>query len=132
MKDEHDKRTLELVEAATPAGARPHGRIPAGVASIQIVKPAPALKSQDALYVAEQRAKQQMESWLPATLVAHSFGVTPRRIRFLLSSGRLVGRQLENGYWEVSYPYRYVMGRRGPKLQMQRPKEVKKVELRAV
>jgi hypothetical protein len=87
------------------------------------------LLKQDALYVAQQRARQNMESWLPVSMVANQFGVTSRRIRALLAVGRLKGRQLENGYWEVAYPYFFAMGRRGPKLLMQRPK---KVELRAV
>lgn len=34
--------------------------------------------------------------------------------------GRLAGRMLPNGYWEVFYPYRYTFGTRGPTLQRYR------------
>jgi hypothetical protein len=81
-------------------------------------------RRQGAAYVAEQRARQGMESWLPVSMVATQFGVTSRRIRALLAECRLKGRQLENGYWEVAYPYVTVMGRRGPKLLMRGPKKV--------
>jgi hypothetical protein len=84
---------------------------------------------QDAFYVAKQRERQGMESWLPVSLTANYFGVTPRRIRAQLAAGRLAGRQLENGYWEVAYPYRVAMGRRGPRRLLERPK---KVELKLV
>ncbi len=56
---------------------------------------------------------------LPVSAVAREWGVTPRRVRALLVAGRLSGRQLANGYWEVFYPYRYVFGKRGPVLKCQ-------------
>jgi hypothetical protein len=38
----------------------------------------------------------------------------------MLVEGRLNGRRLENGYWEVFYPYSYVFGTRGPQIKRQR------------
>ena len=52
-------------------------------------------------------------SFVPVSLAAKDWKVTPRRIRFLLADGRLQGRRLENGYWEVSYPYQFTFGSRG-------------------
>jgi len=46
--------------------------------------------------------------------VAREWGISSRRVRVMLAEGRLDGRQLDNGYWEVCYPYRYVFGTRGP------------------
>lgn len=48
----------------------------------------------------------------------------------MLMEGRLAGRQLENSYWEVFYPYRYVFGTRGPAIKRQRdlPDKPKKPE----
>jgi hypothetical protein len=89
MKDGHDKRTLELIA------------------------PAP----QDALYVAQQRARLLMETFLPVSMVAKDWKVSARRIRALLLSGRLKGRQQANGYWEVAYPYSYTFGTHGPALR---------------
>ena len=57
-----------------------------------------------------------METWLPVSFVAVKYGVSARRIRALLAVGRLKGRQLANGYWEVSFPPNIQMGRRGPQL----------------
>ena len=67
--------------------------------------------------------------WLPVSMVAKEFGVTPRRIRALLAAGRLFGCKYANGYWEVLFPYRIVTARRGPQLLVRRPK---KPELEAV
>lgn len=58
-------------------------------------------------------------NYVPVSFVANDWKVTPRRIRSLLAEKRLEGRQLENGYWEVAYPYRYIMGMRGPVLKRQ-------------
>jgi hypothetical protein len=76
--------------------------------------------------------------FVPVAFVAKDWNVTPRRIRFLLSVGRLEGRLLENGYWEVVYPYSFTFGTRGPSLKRQQkpPKRAKpsteKPELRSV
>ncbi len=59
-------------------------------------------------------------SFVPVSSVARDWGISSRRVRMMLTEGRLDGRQLENGYWEVSYPYRYVFGTRGPAIKRQR------------
>ena len=51
--------------------------------------------------------------------VARDWNITPRRVRVMLSEGRLNGRQLPNGVWEVFFPYSYVFGTRGPTLKRQ-------------
>ncbi len=51
--------------------------------------------------------------FVPVALAAKDWNVSPRRIRFLLASKRLEGLQGANGYWMVSYPYRYTFGARG-------------------
>jgi hypothetical protein len=43
-------------------------------------------------------------TFVPVSMAAHDWKVTPRRIRHLLSTGRLEGRQGVNGYWEVGLP----------------------------
>lgn len=59
-------------------------------------------------------------SFVPVSSVARDWGISSRRVRMMLTEGRLDGHQLENGYWEVSYPYRYVFGTRGPAIKRQR------------
>jgi hypothetical protein len=59
------------------------------------------------------------QRFVPVSFVAKDWKVTPRRIRFLLTSGRLAGRVLENGCWEVLYPYFLSLGTRGPALKQQ-------------
>ena len=71
----------------------------------------------DALQEAKQRARLLLDSFVPVSLVTKDWCVTPRRVRVLLAAGRLAGRQLENGYWEVAYPYTMTEGRRGPALR---------------
>lgn len=61
-----------------------------------------------------------MRSVVPASSVARDWGISARRVRVMLADGRLEGRQLENGYWEVYFPYRYVFGTRGPAIKRQR------------
>lgn len=72
--------------------------------------------------------------YVPVSFVAKDWNVTPRRIRALLASGRLVGCLRENGYWEVRFPYLFTFGTRGPSLKRQQrpPKRPKKSELKAV
>jgi len=61
--------------------------------------------------------------FVPVSFVAKDWNVTPRRIRSLLAAQRLEGRQEANGYWEVAYPYRFIIGTRGPVLKrQQKPK----------
>ncbi len=57
---------------------------------------------------------------VPVSSVAREWGISVRRVRVMLVEGRLSGRQLDNGYWEVFYPYRYVFGTRGPAIKRQR------------
>jgi hypothetical protein len=60
---------------------------------------------------------EKLAFFVPVSFVAKDWGVTPRRIRVLLREGRLQGRLLTNGYWEVRYPYLYLFGTRGPALK---------------
>lgn len=118
MKDEHDNHTGDLLQAAGDGGRQRSGRTAAAVAC-----------DDRQLYTAEQRA----ETWLPPSLVARQWNVSSRRVRALLASGRLKGRQNENGYWEVCFPYTITEGRRGPPLRRRETKnKSKKVELRLV
>ena len=56
-------------------------------------------------------------------MAARDWKVTPRRIRFLLGSGRLEGREGVNGYWVVSFFYHFTFGSRGTGLERFRVKE---------
>ncbi|HET7831417.1 MAG TPA: hypothetical protein VFK88_00480 [Gallionella sp.] len=57
--------------------------------------------------------------YMPVSFVAKDWNITPRRVRALLTQGRLLGRVQENGYWEVQYPYQFTFGTRGPSLKRQ-------------
>lgn len=70
--------------------------------------------------------------WVPVSFVADSHGVSTRRIRALLAEGRIDGRQLENGYWQVSWPLRIQLGRRGPQIAFLQPRSLKRPELKTV
>lgn len=72
--------------------------------------------------------------FVPVSFAAKDWSVTPRRIRSLLTAQRLEGRREANGYWEVAYPYRFIIGTRGPALKrQQKPKRGRpKAELSAV
>ena len=59
--------------------------------------------------------------FVPVSFVANDWKVTARRIRFLLTAERLEGRRSDNGYWEVAYPYRFLIGTRGPALKRSQP-----------
>lgn len=73
-------------------------------------------------------------NYVPVSFVAKDWDVTPRRIRSLLAENRLAGRREANGYWEVAYPYRFIIGTRGPVLKRQqkpkrgRPKSEERAE----
>ena len=54
---------------------------------------------------------------VPVSFVAKDWGVSTRRIRALLSCGRLEGCRRENGYGEVFQPYTVTHGLRGPALK---------------
>lgn len=61
-------------------------------------------------------------SLVPVSAVARHWGISPRRVRQMLEQGRLEGQQRDNGYWEVLYPYRYLLGTRGPRMSQHREK----------
>lgn len=61
--------------------------------------------------------------YVPVSFVAKDWKVTPRRIRALLAAGRLDGRLMVNGFWEVRFPYLFAFGTRGPALKRTRPPE---------
>ena len=58
-------------------------------------------------------------SVVSVSVVARDWNISARRVRVMLAQGRLSGRQLDNGYWEVIYPYSYVFGTRGPSIRRQ-------------
>ena len=62
-------------------------------------------------------------AYVPVSMAAKDWKVTPRRIRALLSEGRLLGRLQANGYWEVRFPYSFTFGTRGPSLKRQQKPE---------
>ena len=78
-------------------------------------------------YNPPQGAKPEMEGYplgfgrsvVSVSVVARDWNISARRVRVMLAQGRLSGRQLDNGYWEVIYPYSYVFGTRGPSIRRQ-------------
>lgn len=133
MKDEHDKVTLDLVpDAPAVASASPVSRGAAPPLARKRARVFQIYRSrQDEQSASEPRpncAKTVLASgmfggnFVPVLFAAKDWKVSPRRIRALLSEGRLLGRLLENGYWEVRFPYQFTMGTRGPGLKRhQRP-----------
>lgn len=75
-------------------------------------------------------AAKGMVGFVTVSMAARTLGVTPRRVRALLSSKRLTGWLHENGYWRVRYPLQYCIGTRGPTLTCMRPVEVEQKETR--
>ena len=124
MKDENDKFTLELVKstpdvagrrAAQPTPpARPLGK-PKRLPHQSCSTPPGGAKSAEPFF-----PLGFARSVLPVSAVARHWGISARRVRVMLAEGRLAGRMLENGYWEVFYPYCYIEGTRGPTLQRYR------------
>lgn len=107
MKDEHDKRTMDLL-GNQPRKARPFNQFRAVTDMESLGQPRPKEATSLALG----------GSYVPVSFVAKDWKVTSRRIRALLLEGRLEGRQQANGYWEVLY----IFGTRGPSLKRaQRP-----------
>jgi hypothetical protein len=131
MKDEHDKYTLELgspMPAPRPAGARCQAGeaktkpIPRrGNAYARTVQDDPlGLAKIPACATSDHPASVfNRTHYVPVSFVAKDWSVTPRRIRSLLAAQRLEGRRQENGYWEVVYPYHFIIGTRGPVLKRQ-------------
>lgn len=111
MKDEHDKRTIDLLNEQSRK-ARPFNPFRAVTDMESLGQPRPK----------EATSRALGGSYVPVSFVAKDWKVTPRRIRALLLGGRLEGRQQANGYWEVCYPYQFIFGTRGPSLKRaQRP-----------
>jgi len=46
--------------------------------------------------------------------VAKRLSISERRVRQLLTSGRMSGKRLENGRWLVDWPLQITPGERGP------------------
>jgi hypothetical protein len=46
--------------------------------------------------------------------VAKRLSISERRVRQLLTSGRMLGHKLENGRWLVNWPLHITSGKRGP------------------
>lgn len=135
MKDEYDKYTVDLEQieqgerAAPGTGAPPPAKAaktprPKRLTNQSSRRPPPGAKPEYEGFAGFGR------SVLPVSAAAKDWGVSTRRIRTMLSTGRLNGRRHENGYWEVYYPYRYTFGTRGPvvRLQQRQPVKPKKPE----
>jgi hypothetical protein len=127
MKDQHDCSTIDIDESSLSGGkaslaAAPRqtgksfnyfGHFTVDQASAQAGLP-------DCAQVGSVPELAAMEGhFVPVSFVAKDWNVTPRRIRALLTAGRLAGRAQLNGYWEVRYPYLFALGTRGPFLKRQ-------------
>ena len=108
----------------TPAqAAQPHVRVQSRTANWSSSKPQPKRGNSFARTVIAEVSPLVESNCVPVSFVAKDWNVTPRRIRSLLSAHRLEGRQQVNGYWEVCYPYHFIIGTRGPQLKrQQKPK----------
>lgn len=115
MKDENDKVTLELV----PSVQGKYSRF-----SHQLARLPPVGAKSESPFLPLGFAR----SVVSVSIVAREWGISSRRVRMMLTQGRLNGRQLENGYWEVFYPYSYVFGTRGPAIKRQRSVKPKNQE----
>ena len=140
MSEQQNHETTGQEAACAPAGARaalPHAcKVKAQpkrgnsqarmVREVQHGKPPTCAKSDGGLFWESH--------FVPVSFVAKDWNVTPRRIRSLLTAQRLEGRRQANGYWEVAYPYHFIIGTRGPVLKRQRTfkRGRPKAELRAV
>ncbi len=135
MKDEHDNSTGELLPQAAGGGVAAVAAMPDAPALAQVEGKHKRLPRQS-VYRPPAGAKPEKDghplgfgrSVVPVSSVARDMGISPRRVRVMLAEGRLAGQQLENGYWQVFYPYRYILGTRGPALTRQRNPPEKKRE----
>ncbi len=105
MKDENDTHTQEIKGLGKPK------RLPRQSAD----RPPLGARPEDPANPFGNR-----RSVVPVSVVAREWGISARRVRTMLEEGRLLGRQLDNGYWEVTYPYCYTFGTRGPQIKRQR------------
>jgi excisionase family DNA binding protein len=63
-------------------------------------------------------ARAELPNYKTVEEASFYFKVSTRRVRKLLSDGRLAGAK--NGkLWHVTYPYQYIIGTRGPQLLRQ-------------
>jgi len=129
MKDEHDQHTKDLIaDAGVPSSARVERSSPRGdrqpkrgnsvARTIRESLPMDGKGLPDCLK-RETGAFGYLQAFVPVAFVAKDWQVTSRRIRSLLAAKRLEGRRQENGYWEVAYPYHFIIGTRGPVLKKQ-------------
>jgi hypothetical protein len=136
MKDERDTQTGSSIGVPDVQSPIPHGR---GTAPVMLKKHRYKFLPRHFGRVPEgaKAAESGNPYWpmhgrsvVPVSSVARDWGISSRRVRVMLAEGRLEGRQLENGYWEVFYPYRYVIGTRGPSTTRQKntPPRPKKAE----
>lgn len=138
MKGEHDKRTIDLIEAAVTGGVRARGRVTAGTAASPDKTDRPTIPDEHKFIGVEpfqmQHVPTQGANYVPVSLAAKDWNVSARRVRALLAAGRLAGQLQPNGYWQVRFPYLFTFGTRGPALKRsQKPeKRPKKSELRVV
>ena len=120
MKDENDRHTADMGEALETATVVRRKRKRASKLKELPLKADRA--SSDAVRFKKVPDCAQVQPvgmftaayFVPVSFVAKDWKVTPRRVRALLASGRLVGKMKGNGYWEVQYPYLYSEGTRGP------------------
>jgi len=129
MKDEHDKTTLEIVQvndapAQTSAGFAPQGHArTAAKAHRRLPYQSMCTPPEGAKPAQPGMPLGLCRSVVPVSVVAREWGISARRVRVMLTEGRLDGRLLPNGYWEVFYPYKYIFGTRGPGLKRQQKQE---------
>lgn len=70
-------------------------------------------------------ARAELPNYKTVEEASFAFKVSTRRIRKLLSDGRLAGAK-HGKLWHVSYPYNYTIGTRGPHLLRQQADGIKK------
>jgi hypothetical protein len=124
MKDVHDKHTVDLAGLSVTE-RDPQGRVPSSIPHAnaeqylrsrpRYIKGGKVLSEADSIHELRKHFDFFSSStFLPVSLVAKDWKVTPRRVRTLLAAGRLAGRQGSNGVWEVCFPYIVSEGSRGP------------------
>lgn len=140
MKDEHDNHTADLVIESAKAsgeGAALSAAPTVGIAAI--TKKRKTKRPFNRSLVVDEKTEfaeppkcadrkpaalfGPFANFVPVSFVAKDWKVSSRRVRALLSAGRLFGQIQPNGYWEVRYPYIFTMGTRGPSLKRQQKPE---------
>lgn len=131
MKDEHDNRTIDIAPEMDEWDKLPRSRKKPPKAFS--ARPEQVVMDKASCALMEERKRPECATFsvtrlggahfVPASFVAKDWKVTSRRICSLLVAGRLDGRKLDNGYWEVAYPYRFTFGKRGPALKRQQKHE---------